>query len=157
MEKYYTTGETNKGKHGGHKPKLINEEHCAFLRELMEDDCIVTLEYMQEQLEAVDGLYVSLSTIHNRIVGFHYSFKVVKKQCLAAVTDAVKEQRREYSRWLINAVMEGRNLIYLDEVGFQVSSRVNRGRRKKGSRRALRLQLSAPEISHALALSIGLE
>ena len=98
-------GDTNKGKHGGHKAKLITEAHCAFLRELMDEDCTVTLEYMQEQLEAVDGLHVSFSTIHNRVAGFHYSFKVVKKQCFAAITDAVKEQRREYSRWLINAVM----------------------------------------------------
>ena len=47
---YNATGETDKGKHGGHKPKLITEEHCAFLRELMEEDCKITLEYMQEQL-----------------------------------------------------------------------------------------------------------
>ena len=98
----------------------------------MEEDCTVALEFMQEQLEAVDGLRVGLTTIHNRIVGFHYSFKVVKKQCFAAVTKAVKEQRRKYSRWLMNAVMEGRNLVYLDEVGFMVSSRVDRGRAEKG-------------------------
>ena len=99
MDKYYATGEANKGKQGGHKPKLITEDHCVFLRELMEEDCTITLEFMQEQLEAVDGLHVSLATIHNRIVGFHYSFKIVKKQCFAAVTDAMKELRREYSRW----------------------------------------------------------
>ena len=75
---------------------------------------------------------MGISTIHYRIIGFHYSFKIVKKQCMAAITDAVKENRRAYSRWLINAVVEGRNLIYLDEVGSQVSSRVNRGRAEKG-------------------------
>ena len=151
------TGETDKGKHGGHKPKMITEEHCVFLRELMAEDCTVTLEFMQEQLEAVDGLRVSLTTIHNRIVGFHYSFKAVKKQCFAAITDAIKEQRREYSRWLINAVMEGRNLVYLDEVGFQVSSRVNRGRaEKRESPLALKCLPSAPEMFRALARFIEL-
>ena len=95
MSKYHATGETDKGKHGGHKPKLITEEHCVFLRELMEEDCTVTLEYMQEQLEVVDGLRVGLTTIYNRIIGFHFSFKVIKKQCMAAVTEAVKEQRRQ--------------------------------------------------------------
>ena len=69
MHKYHATGETDKGKHGGHKRKLITEAHCDFLRELMEEDCNIILEYMQEQLEAVDGLHVSLSTIHQRIVG----------------------------------------------------------------------------------------
>ena len=98
----------------------------------MEEDCTVTLEFMQGQLEAVDGLRVGLTTIHNRIVGFHFSFKVVKKQCIAAVTEAMKEQRREYTRWLMNAAMEGRNLVYIDEVGFMVSSRVNRGRAEEG-------------------------
>ena len=132
MSKYHAIGETDKGKHGGHKPKLITEEHCVFLRELMEEDCTVTLEYMQEQFEVVDGLRVGLTTIHNRIIGFHFSFKVIKKQCMAAVTEAVKEQRRQYSQWLMNAVMEGRNLVYLDEVGFTVSSRVNRGRAEVG-------------------------
>ena len=105
MDKFYATGETDKGKHGGHKPKLITEEHCVFLRELMGDDCTVTLDYMQEQLEALSGLRVGLTTIHNRIIGFHYSFKVVKKHCMAAVTEAVKEHRRQFSLWLMNAVM----------------------------------------------------
>ena len=32
----------------------------------------------------------------------------------------------------MNAVMEGRHLVYVDEVGFMVSSRVNRGRAERG-------------------------
>lgn len=132
MNKFYDTGEANKGKHGGHRTKLITEDHCVFLRELLAEDCTITLEYMQEQLEAVDGLGVSLSTIHNRIAGFHYSFKPIKNPRFVAITDVIKKQRREFSRWLINADGEGRNLVFLGEVGFTLCSRVNRGRTDKG-------------------------
>ena len=55
---------------------------------------------MQEQLIALDDLLVALSTIHNAIVGFHFSFKVLKKQVEAAVTPALLELRRVYAHFL---------------------------------------------------------
>ena len=52
----------------------------------MEEDCTVTLEF-----KAVDGLRVGLTNIHHRIIGFHFSFKVIEKLCMAAIKEAVKE------------------------------------------------------------------
>ena len=131
MNKYTITGETNKSKHGGYKPKLITEEHYSFLRELLEEDCFITLEHMQEQLEVVDGLRVGLSTICNRMAGFYFSFKVVDlPPQVIEDTDMMKIQRKEYSHWLAKMNMMGRNLVYLDEIGFMVNSRVIRGREK---------------------------
>ena len=86
MLKYDETGDSNKGKHGGHKKRLLTEEHCAFLREMISEDATVSLAYMRDQLESVDGLHVALSTVHKAIEGFGYSFKVLKKQAQAAVT-----------------------------------------------------------------------
>ena len=132
LDKYRRTGRANKEQHGGYKPRLLEEEHCEFLRELMAEDATITLELMQEKLCAVSGLDVSVSTIHRAIVGFQYSFKTLKVQVRAAVTDAAKESRREYSRWLMETVIHNRNTVYVDEVGFTVVSRVNRGRAKVG-------------------------
>ena len=131
MLKFYATGETDKGKHGGHKGKILTEAHCAYLRDLMAEDATISLARMRDQLEIVDGVQVSLTTIHNAIKGFAYSFKVLKKQAQAAVTPALMAERRVYSQWLMDSVIEHRNIVYLDEVGFTVTSRVNCGRALK--------------------------
>ena len=132
LDKYRATGRADKEKQGGYKPSLLHEEHCAFLRELMAEDATVTLERMQEQFWAVSGLNVSVATIHRAIVGFAYSFKVMKVQVRAAVTEAALAARRDYSRWLMETVIHNKNTVYVHEVGFTVVSRVNRGRAKVG-------------------------
>ena len=75
MLKFYATGETDKGKHGDHKGKMLTEAHCAYLRDLMAEDATISLARMRDQLKIVDGVQVSLTTIHNAIKGFAYSFK----------------------------------------------------------------------------------
>ena len=129
--KYYATGESNKAKHGGYKPRKLTEEHCEYLRGLMDEDATISLRFMQDKLELEYALGVSLTTIHNAIVGFQYSFKVLKKQAEAAVTPELLAERWLYSRWLVDSVISNKNILYIDEVGFTVSSRVNRGRSPK--------------------------
>ena len=84
----------------------------------MAEDATITLERMQEQLWAVTGLSPCLSTVHRSIVGFDFSFKVLKVQVQAAVTEEALAARRAYSRWLMDTVIGNQNTVYVDEVGF---------------------------------------
>ena len=124
LDKYRRTGRSDKEQHGGYRTKLLTEAHCEFLRELMAEDATITLERMQEQLWAVTGLSPCLSTVHRSIVGFDFSFKVLKVQVQAAVTEEALAGRRAYSRWLMDTVIGNQNTVYVDEVGFSVVSRV---------------------------------
>jgi hypothetical protein len=44
------------------------------------------------------------------------------------------DERRNYSHWHSHQIINNRNMVYVDEVGFQVSSRVSSGRSKAGTR-----------------------
>jgi hypothetical protein len=48
----------------------ITEEHCEFVRELIAEDCTISLEDLQERFQAATELEVSTSTIQNAIIGF---------------------------------------------------------------------------------------
>ena len=54
--------------------------------------------------------YQLCTTVHNAIVGFAFSFKCLKIQCVAAVTEDLKQKRREYSRWLLSQLVENKKM-----------------------------------------------
>jgi hypothetical protein len=109
----------------------LQEEHIIFLKNLLAEDCTVTLKNIVQKFEE-NGLIVSQTTVHNAIAGFSYSFKRLTVQVVAGVTEALKAERRVFSVWLLDQVIQGRNLIFLDEVGFKLSQRVSYGRSEKG-------------------------
>ena len=45
MLKYNAPGESNKSKQGGYKPRTLNEEHCDFLKSLIDEDAAITLSW----------------------------------------------------------------------------------------------------------------
>ena len=69
---------------------------------MMSEDACITLESMKDKLLIHHELAVSVTTVHNAIVGFAFSFKCLKIQCVAAVTEDLKQKRREYSRSTIS-------------------------------------------------------
>jgi hypothetical protein len=79
-----------------------------------------------------NGLVISKTTVNNAIAGFSYSLKRLTVQVEAGVTDALKAERRVFSLWLLGEVIQGRTLIFLDEVGFKLSQRVSYGRSEIG-------------------------
>ena len=72
----------------------LTDDHCEYLREIMAQDASTTLEAMQAKLVEFHDVHVDISTIHRRIAGFHYSFKIFKKQAAPAVTEERFAERR---------------------------------------------------------------
>ena len=109
----------------------MQEEHITYLKDLLAEDCTLTLKHIVQKFEE-NGLIVSQTTVNNAIAGFNYSFKRSTVQVVAGVTEALKAERRVFSVWLLDQVILGRNLIFLDEVGFKLSQRVSYGRSEIG-------------------------
>jgi hypothetical protein len=109
----------------------LQEEHLTFIKDLLAEDCTLTIKDIVLKFEE-NGFFVSATTVTNAIVGFNYSLKRLTVQVSQAVTDALKEERRVFSHWLLEEVNQHNSLIFLDEVGFKVSQRVSYGRSKRG-------------------------
>ena len=80
----------------------------------MAADATITLEFMQAKLEEEHGVHVNVATVHRRLAGFHFSFKVLKKQAAAAVT----KERFEEAVLRLNIPNP---IIVMDNVGFHHS------------------------------------
>jgi hypothetical protein len=106
----------------------LNEEHKEYIRELLHENSRMTLYDIQSHLSVIALTDVSITAIHNAIIGFHYSLKVMTVQVVAANTPELQLARREYSLQYTAQVMAERNLVFVDEIGFTLSQRVNYGR-----------------------------
>jgi hypothetical protein len=93
------------------------------LKNLVDEDCQITLKAMKLALEdefANEGLQVSIPTISRCLDDFNYSFKRVTRVTERAGAADLVEQHAEYGAWLLQQVIDGKQLIYLDESGFKV-------------------------------------
>ena len=104
--------------------------------------CTLTLEELQEIVEAFCEIRVSSSTLSNYIGSFRYTLKRFHVKAAAADTDILWEERRNFSRWFLDSVLQRRKLVFVDETGFQVVTRASRGRSKSGER----AEITAPGI-----------
>ena len=82
-----------------------------------------------------DSVEVSISAINRTLKNFHYSLKNVttvpeKKNCTTTL-----EKRHQYAQdfRLLEASVEEKNIVFLDEVEFSVVSRPKKGRSPKGT------------------------
>jgi len=102
------------------------------IRDMVDDDCSLTLKELQVLIEDMFGVQISKSTIANYIVGWRYSLKRITVRCEASFTPELELARRDYSMWVLQQVATDTLLIYLDEVGFKVNMRRFYGRSPKG-------------------------
>jgi len=100
------------------------------------------LERLQEITEGFCGIRVSTSTIANYIGNFNYTLKRLHVKAVAADTEALWQERRDFSLWFLQKRAEGRCLVFVDETGFRVASRTSYGRSEAGDR----AEIHAPGI-----------
>jgi hypothetical protein len=105
-------------------------EMVQVLKDYVDEDCIHTLADLQMLMQGAFGVDPCLSTIHEAIVGFNYSFKRIQPFAAAAYTPELEAIRVEFSHWLLAEHNNpDSNIIYADEeVGFTIASRRTYGR-----------------------------
>lgn len=102
-----------------------------FLNDELQEDCTITLQVLREKINSRFNTFIqSNSTIHNALSGINYTMKCISPSPVARNTPERIEQRvlyaQEYDHLLCTYVPT--NIIFVDEVGFSLSIRVNRGR-----------------------------
>lgn len=133
-KEFLTTGKVSRKKQEVFKEKKLDERGIAYIHEELDRNATLTLKELQTLIEIRLSIRVCTSTIDNYIKSFHYSFKRVQKIAHSIITPENLQQRKEHSIWFLRQYNSGRLIIYLDEVGFQVSMRRHYGRSKKGIR-----------------------
>lgn len=131
---FLTNGKDFRKKQEVFKSKKLDEGGITFIRNQLDINATLTLKELQKLIEIEFEIRVCTSTIDKYIKSFHFSFKRVQKIAHSVTTPENLQQRKEHSIWFLRQYNSGRLIIYLDEVGFQVSMRRHYGRSKKGVR-----------------------
>ena len=101
------------------RKKSVTPEICTYIRNLIEEDCSITLNTMKIKILGEKGMSLSVVAIHRAIADFKYSFKRVVLIPEARNKEINIERRFEYSRDIMT-----RNI---DEMGVNCSMRQRYG------------------------------
>ncbi|KAF7684878.1 hypothetical protein CDIK_4373 [Cucumispora dikerogammari] len=133
---YLKEGRTNKKASGGLRRRTLNTEHKKALKNYMNIDCSISLREMKSKLKAQFDIDVSIKTIDRTILDFNWSYKSVSLIPARRNDEDVIQRRLSYANEVFPMLTEdnGKNIYFLDEVGFNVVMRTKKGRSRVGTR-----------------------
>ena len=139
IKRFITSGESTSKPRGGVKSFLLDDSHKNYIKELINNDCSITLKSIQNNLLNDFGVYISLPTIHRTIDAFSFTFKRLSIVPERRNCEHIIEERFQYASefYSLMNMENGNNMFFLDEVGFNVSMRLRRGRSLIGRRASL--------------------
>jgi len=133
---YRETSRIHKLIRGGSKNCILNEEEKIWVKDLVDQNCSITLHSLKKKVHEMFQKSVSCSTLFNYLKDFHYTLKRIsvipeKRNNLETI-----ELRRQYvnnfARWISD--FGSLKIIFVDEFGISVSMRLKRGRSRAGER-----------------------
>jgi len=133
----------------------LSPEMIEFLKEQIDEDCCISTGELVIKLREQFHLTVCMTTIDRVIHKFRYSVKRVTHRVIAGDSPANVQLRMEFANWLLDAVIEGKTLIWFDEVPFCVSMRRSYGRSAIGNRCEDRVQGRSRNITVMAAMYNG--
>jgi len=121
-------------KQGGKKYSKITPEIKEYLQKEVDENCTVSLKVLKQGIFDKFGVHLCESTIHGNLKQMHYSLKMLKLMPEKRNDAQTIELRKQYAIDFDNVIDEyaDTNVFFIDEVGFNVSMRVNKGRAKIG-------------------------
>ncbi|KAI5151716.1 hypothetical protein ENBRE01_2334 [Enteropsectra breve] len=133
---YQETGRVEALPRGGIRAKKLSEIHHSAIQGYIREDCGISLREMQAKIQAEFSLSVSQKTIDRAISDFNWSLKRTTAVPERRNTDDVIGVRCEYALNLLTLISksDGENIYFIDEVGFNLSMRIKRGRSPVGTR-----------------------
>ena len=118
--------------------RKVDDEMKHQVDDIVERYSAFTLKQIKHrlQLELPDKPRVSISSVAAMLDGQLITLKKLEDAPFERNSPAVKQERRNYATWFTREGVN-RNLIYVDECGFNIYTRRTRGRAVCG-RRAVR-------------------
>ncbi|XP_052890193.1 uncharacterized protein LOC128298480 [Anopheles moucheti] len=128
IKRYKDTWQIESKKRGGHRAKSLSSEAVDSIRVWIDEDCTLTLKALAEKVFQQYGVRVAASTIAKEVKEFNYSFKMIQRVPERRNTAATIEERTAYAARFYDIAREVpvNGLVYLDEVGFNVSMRTSK-------------------------------
>ena len=135
LKKYWKTGEIEAQRRGGVKQKKLTNAAVIHIQSWIDEDCSISLKKLKSKVLERHGIEVSTSTIARAIKGFNYSFKRVKLLPARRNNSNTVAERKEYALSYNRCTqrLPQALIIFIDEVGFNVSMRTMMGRSEVGT------------------------
>ena len=136
LKRYANTSDTQAARKGGDQKSKLSETQKSVITQWVDDDCLLTLNQLSAKVADVYNIQVSNSCIDRVLRNFHYTIKKVDTIPDARNRSSTIEQRFEYAICFRDLKQEIpiENFIFVNEVGFSVSTRPKRGRAVAGQR-----------------------
>lgn len=117
-------------KRGGDRRTKLSEEQKNVVREIVDNDPTITLKSIVEKLRTENNICVDDNTVDRCLKQFHYTLKNLVVIPERRNSDLTIQKRFEYAQSFnqLCITVEDKNLVFVDEVGFCVTSRTKKGR-----------------------------
>jgi transposase len=134
VKTYLQTGSTQKRSRGGAMNIKITDEIKEIIFDIVDNDPSISLEKISQKVEDRCRVKISKSGIDGALRRFHFSLKQVSFCPEARITELNEDRRKTYAREYIALIgnIDDSKIIFLDEVGFNISMRSKRGRAVRG-------------------------
>ena len=136
LKVYKISGRVEKSKNRHRNPKKLSESDREFLRDLINEDCSLTNEYLRKKILDERSVNVSTRTIGRVFKEFHYSMK--RTSLIPVARNSLSNIESRYQYALRFCEFDEEKTYFIDEAGFQINMRRNYGRAPLG-RKAIKI------------------
>lgn len=155
---YLSEGRIDAKPRGGTRRKSLEPEDKNFIKNLIDENCSITINSIKDKLHTDLNKEVSRSTITRAISNFEYTYKMVCRIPEKRNDETVFEIRKQYAMEYMRLLTETNQnkILFIDEVGFNITMRSRKGRSKKNTR-AIQIvkNIRSRNISVCCCLSIN--
>ena len=128
---YKESGRMNSNSKYCGRKKSIQNECKDYIKDLIAEDCSITLRKIKGRILEDKGTNISLASIHRSISDFEFTFKKVDIIPVARNTESNVQKRYDYAREIMTLNFD--DIIYVDEMGVNCSMRSRFGRSLVGT------------------------
>jgi len=124
------TGRIDACEKGGCKHRKISEPTKVFIQESVDADCTLSLKKIADMVYNKFKIRISHTAVFKALRVMHYTLKMIRTIPLRRNLEQNIEVRRIYGNMFIELEesISPNKIIFLDEVGFNVSMRIKQGR-----------------------------
>lgn len=131
---WISRGYASPKKRGGYRKRKLSEEDINYVIGLLERNPVITLKEMRAKLMINRNVTVTVTTLHNYLVGKLYTVKKVISEPNKMNEMCNKLKRKAFVEAVQNEEDNGKHIIYIDETNINLFIRRNFGRAPKGTK-----------------------
>ena len=135
IKKYLSTGIIHAQRRGSLPTSKLSMEQMIIVKSWVDADCALSLKALADIVMDEFSITVSKSTINRILDNLNYSFKTIhlipERQNATDNIQVRKEYAFQFSA--LPSIYSEDQIVFIDEVGFNVSMRTSRGRSPVGS------------------------